>query len=470
MIKSWADCSSDEDTDDNYSVESEEQAKEQTLDAAFSEKVQVDGQGPNEAGGPEQQPPQVRTYDFPDRAPFTAFVGNLSYDIQESSQLQQALADVVFERLGQRINVLGGRISFDRNSENRQHRGFGYVELETLEELKMVMKLNDDGQALLAGRNVQVDTANHQNRSNNKFNQRGQQGSNNNNRHDNPRGSFNRFNDARPQNNEPFEKIDGSKFRGGKFNNNDKNSNNNNSFRNNNTSSNNNNNNSNNGFRNNNNNNASNNNNSFRSSSFQKGPDSGDAPRQRPSLKLAPRSKPVDGEKNATSSNIFGGAKARDEQTWKKSRQQQQQDQPASGGDETKKTTTVSSKKGGEDNNSNNNNNKTVGKDKKTESQDRRQSGRGGGRGGKGRGNNQRGGSNNSGRGDQKDKRGSGKKQHDKKQDKKQQQLISPEEKAAAAAAKTNNKTTDAPPSNPEPKAPKAPKNRFALLNDSDSD
>jgi hypothetical protein len=132
MIKSWADCSSDEDTDDNYSVESEEQVEEQTIDAAFSEKVQVDGQGPNE-GGPEQQ---VRTYDFPDRAPFTAFVGNLSYDIQESSQLQQALADVVFERLGERINVLGGRISYDRDSKNRQHRGFGYVELETLEEVR----------------------------------------------------------------------------------------------------------------------------------------------------------------------------------------------------------------------------------------------------------------------------------------------------------------------------------------------
>ncbi len=127
-MKSWADhCSSDEDTDDNYSVESAESEDKdieevpQSLDETFEEKAQID-----------TTPPE-RTYDFPTRPPFTAFVGNLSFHIQESSQLQQALADVVFERLGERVNVLGGRISFDRNSQ--KHRGFGYVELETLEEV-----------------------------------------------------------------------------------------------------------------------------------------------------------------------------------------------------------------------------------------------------------------------------------------------------------------------------------------------
>ena len=127
-MKSWADhCSSDEDTDDNYSVEDEDdeqqEAEEQTFDAAFSEKVQVD---------------QQQQYNFPDRPPFTAFVGNLSFDIQEASQLQQALADVVLDRLGERVNILGGRISYDRDSNNRQHRGFGYVELETLEQVCIV--------------------------------------------------------------------------------------------------------------------------------------------------------------------------------------------------------------------------------------------------------------------------------------------------------------------------------------------
>ena len=126
MMKSWADhCSSDEDTDDNYSVESEDDVQEEQLplEETFEEKVAI-----------QEPEPVARTYDFPSRPPFTAFVGNLSYDIQEASQLQQALADVVFDRLGERVNVLGGRISYDRNGGKR-HRGFGYVELETLDEV-----------------------------------------------------------------------------------------------------------------------------------------------------------------------------------------------------------------------------------------------------------------------------------------------------------------------------------------------
>ena len=129
-IGKWADCSSDEDTDDNYSVESEDNDEDQSLNAGFSEKVQVD----DSEGGTE---PSGRTYDFPEFPPFTAFVGNLSWDINEPAQLKQTLADVVFDRLGERIHVIGGRICYDRDSKNRQHRGFGYVELETLEEVRL---------------------------------------------------------------------------------------------------------------------------------------------------------------------------------------------------------------------------------------------------------------------------------------------------------------------------------------------
>ena len=130
MMKSWADhCSSDEDTDDNFSVGDEEQqsdddaCEETSIEDDFSDKVRLQ----------EQQ--QERTYDFPDRPPFTAFIGNLSYDIQEADQLQKALVDVVFRHLGERITPLGGHISYDRDN-NRQHRGFGYVELNTLEEVR----------------------------------------------------------------------------------------------------------------------------------------------------------------------------------------------------------------------------------------------------------------------------------------------------------------------------------------------
>eukprot|EP00536_Pseudo-nitzschia_multiseries_P012046 jgi/Psemu1/100907/gw1.440.12.1 len=267
-MKSWADhCSSDEDTDDNLSVGEEEALAyngddddDEPIEEEFADKAVVDeGFGGDHQQQQLLQQPQARTYDFPDHPPFTAFVGNLSYDIQDTSQLQQAMADVVLERLGETVNVLGGRISYDRDRANKQHRGFGYIELETLDQLKLVMKLNDDGQALLAGRKIQVDTANHQNRSNHNHNH-----NNNNNR----RG--------------PNQHHRGS-------NHNNSNHNHNNRFRNNNSST--------------------------------SSAGAGGAPRERPSLKLAPRSKPVEGGARSSSSNIFGGARARDEQAWEKSRQ-----------------------------------------------------------------------------------------------------------------------------------------------------
>eukprot|EP00531_Pseudo-nitzschia_arenysensis_P012721 CAMPEP_0116130608 /NCGR_PEP_ID=MMETSP0329-20121206/8572_1 /TAXON_ID=697910 /ORGANISM="Pseudo-nitzschia arenysensis, Strain B593" /LENGTH=380 /DNA_ID=CAMNT_0003625001 /DNA_START=192 /DNA_END=1334 /DNA_ORIENTATION=- len=380
MMKSWADhCSSDEDTDDNYSVDSvESEVKEeaQSLDEAFEEKAQIN-----------EPTPQARTYDFPSQPPFTAFVGNLSFHIKEPSQLQQALADVVFERLGERVNVLGGRISFDRNSQ--KHRGFGYVELETLDELKIVMKLNDDDGAMLAGRKIQVDTANHQTnqRNNNNYNNRrgGGRGDNNNNNNNN-RGSFQRA---------PNEKIDGSKFRGGKYNNQ----------------------------------------NSFRNKNNNNNKDTKDeAPRQRPSLKLAPRSKPVD-ERRSSSSDIFGGAKARDEQAWEKQKL---------GATEDKKKILKKP-----DNNNNNNN----------KSQGGRSGGRGGNKGGRGgnRNNGGRGNDNNNNNNNNNNKKNNNRRnsQNEKKK----------EEKPAPKPAATK-------PADPPPPAEKAaPKNKFALLmDDSDSD
>merc|ERR1712166_1387359 len=224
--------------------------------------------------------------------------------------------------LKEKINIIGAKICYERNSDNRNHRGFGYVELETLEELKIVMKLNDDAQAMLAGRKIQVDTANHQNRQNN----RGGGSQQNNNNNNNNRGSFNRSQTGEKNNNSRFGEIDGSKFRGGKFNNNNNNNNNSSSNNNDNTNSQ-----RNNSFRGNNTNfnDRQSNDPRERGGSFSRkqydakntskgGPPS--EPPKRPSLMLAKRSKPVDGARTSTSSNIFGGAKARDEQAWEENR------------------------------------------------------------------------------------------------------------------------------------------------------
>ena len=132
-MKSWADCSSDE---EDYSSDdaAEEEEEQETLEPTALEKLQInnDGENPlnNNSGGPG-----IREYDYPNQAPFNAFVGNLSYEISEVSHLQQALVDVVHDRLKEKINIIGAKICYERNSDNRNHRGFGYVELETLEEV-----------------------------------------------------------------------------------------------------------------------------------------------------------------------------------------------------------------------------------------------------------------------------------------------------------------------------------------------
>mmetsp|Transcript_50496 Transcript_50496/g.56340 ORF Transcript_50496/g.56340 Transcript_50496/m.56340 type:complete len:522 (+) Transcript_50496:136-1701(+) len=520
MKKSWADCSSDEEEDD-YSVDSPDQ--EEALDTAASNKLHID----NENSPNQEMQQSSRTYDYPDQPPFTAFVGNLSFDVQEASYLRQALADVVQDRLGgERINTIGGQICYDRNSKNKQHRGFGYVELETLEELKIVMKLNDDAQATLAGRKVQVGTANSQNRSNS----RGSQYNNNNNN----RGSFDNGNHRHnhPQsgrkNNNSHVEIDGSKFRGGKYSNHNDNNNNtiNNSFNSHQKNS----------FR--------NNTNHVDSQSYPRerggslshkqhdintNKDTPSAPPKRPSLKLAPRSKPVDGtERRASSSNIFGGAKARDEQAWEKNRrtsQQQEQikevkDQTLTDttnskdldNEKTKKDKQLSDVTGGGDSSNTTDNNTVNKKDEKkadvwasvdsvatnkkkghklSHQLERRQSSRGEGRGGKNRGGR---GSNNGRVNHEKDdhinrnhKRGSGRRQSQQQQQQQQQQhkkqekrrqQPSPEEKAAAEAAadKTKNLTSknsgtaNIVPHAPSKKEIKTPRNSFSLLMDSDSE
>ena len=111
------------------------------------------------------------------------------------------------------------------------------------------MQLND-GNSVLAGRKIQFDTADSKQRK----------------KRNNKRGSFDNFS----RGSGGFDKVDGSKFRGGKYNDN------------------------------------------------RRSDDSAGPPAQRTSLKLAPRTKPREGDGNGSSSDIFGGGKARDEGTWEK--------------------------------------------------------------------------------------------------------------------------------------------------------
>lgn len=149
-------------------------------------------------------------------------------------------------------------------------------------------------------------------------------------------------------------------------------------------------------------------------------------PKERPSLKLAPRTKPKSEEEKGDKqgpTNIFGGAKARDAQAWEENRK-------------TRKP------------NNNGDNHQKADGDRRRSSQGGR-GGRGGGRGGPVTGESV-----------------VTKRATQGKRDLKQK-LISPEERAAAAAAKA---ATEAAAPAPVPAKPAAPTNKFALLMDSDSD
>jgi len=326
-MKNWADhCSSDEESVEGID-DVVEKVEAQTLgdEEAAAETEEVVDES-RETHGRRTGP---RTYDFPDRPPFTAFIGNLAYSLKDPEDLKAAVAKCAAETLGQELNIVGARIALDRDGK---HRGFGYIELETLDELKMLMQLNDS-QGTVGGRKVQVDTSN------------GKQNG--------------RKNHQRRSNGGD---VDGSNFRGGKF-----------------------------GSRN----------------------KDDSTPAERPSLKLAPRTKKSeDGEKAAGSTNIFGGAKARDASAWEER--------------------------------------------KKPNNSDRRQSAQTG----RGRGSRGGGGSRGEvgGRDGGRDRRGP---QERRKPEKK---LISPEERAAAAKAAAEA-AAPAPAAKPQP-----PANKFALLMDSDSE
>jgi hypothetical protein len=175
-------------------------------------------------------------------------------------------------------------------------------------------------------------------------------------------------------------------------------------------------------------------------------------------LKLAPRSKPVEADRNSTASNIFGGATARDEQAWQERRASIQKEQTGTkeaneqhsdAKDGDRKAVTGDS----------------TGKDRyraSAHNQDRRHSGRGregkGGRVGRGSG-----GRGSNDKGENQNKRGS--RRNSQQQDKKQQKQPSPEEKAAVDVAKVSGAVApDVAPKQTEAS------NKFALLMDSDSE
>lgn len=284
MVKNWADhCSSDEedfdvDTKEAVAVVDPDVLKKEIEDenrAFHHDEAHDDEDGDDAAiaataaavgggGGGGTPPAKEKTYEFPTEAPFTAYVGNLSYNITDNQELTSKLTALAKDLLAADVVITEARIMMDhRNpSPKPRHRGFAYVQLETLDMLKALMELNDRG-AALEGRQLVLDTSTNNNR---------RRSSRNPNHHNNNSGGDGGM-------------PDGSQFRGGRF--------------------------------------GSHNNNDNRRPSSDHNHNKADTapPGQRPSLKLAPRTKPLDdATRGGGQSDIFGGAKARDEQAWRERR------------------------------------------------------------------------------------------------------------------------------------------------------
>jgi len=320
-MKSWADhCSSDEESDDVPRVSS--LGNLQGLDDNDSDSDHSDEVSEEE---------EVPTYNFPTDPPFTAFVGNIPFDIQDANHLAYELQELCKKTLNKEVTAVNGRLMLDRDTGKK--KGFGYVEFETLDDvrflffmvlhvlhcwmffsnfyiltlylltkmfifvhfdcktslmtiqLKIIMELNN--KAELSGRKIRLDVANPPKNQRPNSLHRNRQGRSN---HNYPPNQGTNINHHRPNN---VPEIDGSQFQKGRFQRSTSHT-------------------------------AATSESSSNHSKLRRNHSTGatdlssssDVPKSRPTLKLAPRSKSLaSGSSNPSTSqsSIFGGAKPRED-------------------------------------------------------------------------------------------------------------------------------------------------------------
>ena len=116
-MKSWADeCSSDE---------GGEIRRPPTSAPAVDEKSDSDDDYDLSPSPPKPVLPTV--------PPFTAFVRNLSFEIQDAQHLAYELEEACIRNLGRKVVAVDGRLITDR--ETGKKKGYGYIEFETAEDV-----------------------------------------------------------------------------------------------------------------------------------------------------------------------------------------------------------------------------------------------------------------------------------------------------------------------------------------------
>jgi translation initiation factor 4B len=121
-MKSWADhCSSDEESEDEMrpvvSVLQEEESDDEEEFIA-------------------PPPPQRKNYHWPNSPPYTAFVGNLSFQLTDDDQFGQEVEAVVDRLSGgsKQVAIKKATMIVERDGKRT---GFGYVEFESLDDVSI---------------------------------------------------------------------------------------------------------------------------------------------------------------------------------------------------------------------------------------------------------------------------------------------------------------------------------------------
>lgn len=124
MALNWADSSDDE---DEAFLAPEKEPPAPAVHEEEEEEI--------EPSGDELEPP--KEFVLPEHPPFTAFIGNLAFSIQDGNQLGSEIQNLVQKRFQTEIVVTASRIAQDR--ETNKPKGFGYVEVETIEQVSSIV-------------------------------------------------------------------------------------------------------------------------------------------------------------------------------------------------------------------------------------------------------------------------------------------------------------------------------------------
>ena len=124
-MNSWADhCSSDEEEDDIPRVSTLQSSE--NLDA-------LDDELSSDEKEQDIELEEKSHSNLPSEPPYTAFVGNLSFDIQDAKHLAYELEEMCEYFFNRKVTAVDGRLMTDK--ETGKKKGFGYVEFETIEDV-----------------------------------------------------------------------------------------------------------------------------------------------------------------------------------------------------------------------------------------------------------------------------------------------------------------------------------------------